>query len=373
MLGLYIGSTQFKAGKSLCACSMGVLLQRRGLKVGYMKPVGHSMKLVEEGCGDADALVVQEVLGQEAAPEVLTPLLCPANWNSFILASSKGALKQPDSCREEPEGAECGKLEEVAAAYASIAKGKDLMMVSGSGTFPSAGQFAGANGMALAERLDLRVILVENCEETINSDELLYARRCLGERLAGTILNKLAPSDIPLCAEWLTPYLEGHGVKVLGMIPHDPELNIIRSMNLAYELGGRIVAGNAAASAQGITGFLIGSMQVESFMMHLRSKNACAIVVGGDRTDLQLAALYGGSGNCLVLTGNLGPHELVRSKAEQQGVPIIVVKEDTYVVARRISRILKGQKFNDLEQINRGIGLFERSVNLDKILEAVKE
>lgn len=356
MPGLYIGSTQPKAGKTLCVCSMGVLLQKRGCKIGYMKPVGHNLKIVEAGSGDADALVVQEVLGLDAAPDVLTPVLRPDSWSTLSLTPRRQEL--------------AGSLELVRKSYAAVGKGKDLTLVSGSGMFPSAGQFAGVNGPTLVNELDLKVLLIESCDDSINFDAILFAKHLLGDRLLGVILNKLNEKNIPLAFKWMAPYLESYGVSVLGMIPYERELNVIRSMNLAYELGGRIVAGNSSASSTGITGFLIGAMQVDSFMMHLRAKSACAVVVGGDRTDLQLAALCQ-KGHCLVLTGNIGPHELVRSRAEKQGVPIIVVKEDTYVVARRIARVLEGQKFSDLEQINRGIRLFDSSIDLDLLLAAI--
>jgi BioD-like phosphotransacetylase family protein len=121
----------------------------------------------------------------------------------------------------------------------------------------------------------------------------------------------------------------------------------------------------------GVTGFTIGSMQIDNFMAHIRDKSSCAIIMGGDRTDLHLAALCDNS-NCLVLTGNIGPSELVRAKAEAKNIPVIAVKENTYAVARRISLILRNQKFVDLEQINRGIELFGRSINLDSLWKSVR-
>jgi BioD-like phosphotransacetylase family protein len=354
MLGLYIGSTNPRAGKTLCATSLGVLLQKKGLKVGYFKPVGDDPKAVEAGNGDAGALVVQELLGQEALPEDLTPVMCTSNLAALGLA----------------RGEDCGlqNLTAIKKAYGRIALGKDLTLVSGIGVFPAAGQFAGIDGLTLVNELNLQVLLVETIENGINFDALLFARRLLGKSFLGVILNKLPEVDVPLCRKWVLPYLKSYNVDVLGIMPNDQELNVIRCMNLAHALNGRIVAGNNRAAGMGITGFTIGSMQMDNFMAHIRNKSSCALIVGGDRTDLQLAALCD-SRNCLVLTGNIGPSELVRVKAEAQDVPVIAVKDNTYAVARRISRILKSHKFVDLEQINRGISLFERSIDLDRLWE----
>jgi BioD-like phosphotransacetylase family protein len=350
MLGLYIGSTHPKAGKTLCATALGVLLQKKGVKVGYIKPVGDDPKSVETGNGDAGALVVQELLGQDVLPEDLTPVMCALNWTALGMARCDDYAAR--------------NLTAVKKAYASIAKGHDLTLVSGVGVFPVAGQFAGVDGLTLVNELNLQVLLVETIENGINFDAVLFAKRLLGKRFLGVILNKLPKEDVHLCRKWVLPYLKSYDVDVLGIIPNDQELNVIRCMDLAYELKGRIVAGNNRAAGMGITNFTIGSMQIDAFMAHIRDKSSCAIILGGDRTDLQLAALCSNL-NCLVLTGNIGPSELIRVKAEAQDVPIIVVKENTFAVARRINQILKSHKFNDLEQINRGISLFDQSVDIE--------
>ncbi|MDR2892746.1 MAG: AAA family ATPase [Deltaproteobacteria bacterium] len=368
MPGLYIASTQPRAGKTLCACSLGVILQKRGYRVGYMKPMGYEHKQVEAGRGDAGALVVQELLGQEAMPEKLTPLLRPSGWPDlgawFSPLSSGSSFGQPGPANPAGPSAQ---LNDIRQAYAEISRGNDLTLVSGSGIFPAWGQFAGLDGLTLVNELDLRVLLVESCEDGFDFDSVLFMRKLLGERLCGVILNKIAPADLPLYQKLAATFLESRGVRVLGLIPQEPELNVIRCMQLSYELNGRIVAGNNSASALGIKDFIIGSMQVESFMAYMRSRSACAVITGGDRADLQLAAMCGKE-NCLVLTGNIGPGELVRSRAEQADVPVIVVREDTYTVARRIARILKGRKFNDLRQMDFGLRLLQNNADVDGLL-----
>ena len=79
MTGVYIGSTTSRSGKSLIAFSLGVLLQKKGCSVGYMKPVGHASQRKDEIFGDADALVAQEVIGQNLPADRLTPVLIPDN------------------------------------------------------------------------------------------------------------------------------------------------------------------------------------------------------------------------------------------------------------------------------------------------------
>lgn len=352
MQGLYIASTHPRSGKTLVSCSLGVLLQRRGYKLGYMKPIGEILKRVEAGNGDSDALIVQEVLGQYVLPEVLTPLMIPS-WSELILTQAEGYAEE--------------RLEAVKKSYAEISNGKDLMLLSGTSSAPFSGSFAGMDSMTLVKELDLKVILVERYESGINFDSLLFMNRMLEGRLVGCVLNDIPPDELPAVENVMEPFLRDSGVEVLGLVPHDPRLNSIRSLDLAFSLGGRIVAGNRNASNL-VEGFLIGTMQVDSFMTHLRGNPGSAVIVGGDRADLQLAALHGKC-PCLILTGNIGPHELVRTKAEEVGIPIIVAKEDSYEVARSMSRILKGKKFHELAQIQAGVTIVNESLRLDLLLE----
>lgn len=352
MKGLYIASTHPRSGKTLVSCSLGVLLQRLGHKVGFMKPLGEMLKRVEAGNGDADALIVQEVLGQYVLPEVLTPVMLPS-WSELILTKVENYAAE--------------RLEAVKKSYAEISAGKDLMILSGTSTAPFSGSFAGLDSMTLVRELDLKVVLVERYESGINFDSLLFMHKALEGRLVGCVLNDIPPNEIPAVENVMEPFLRDSGVTVLGLVPHDPRLNSIRCLDLAFSLGGRIVAGNRNASNL-VEGFLIGTMQVENFMTHLRANPGSAVIVGGDRADLQLAALHGKC-PCLILTGNLGPHELVRTKAEEAGVPVIVAKEDSYQVARSMSRILKGKKFHELAQIQAGVTIVNESLRLDLLLE----
>ena len=81
-----------------------------------------------------------------------------------------------------------------------------------------------------------------------------------------------------------------------------------------------------------VENFLIGTMQVENFMTHFRKHKNSAVIVGGDRSDVQLVALEGNC-PCLVLTGNLYPNDIILTRSEVLSIPIVVVRDDTFTVA----------------------------------------
>lgn len=355
MTGIYIGSTTHRAGKSLLAFSVGVLLQRAGFRVGYMKPIGRIAQTVDEVVGDVDAMVAQELIGQYAAPDVLSPVMMPKNLHS--LAIFEGTRKSGNT------------LACIAKAYNQLAEEKDAMVVCGTGTFPATGQFCEADGLAITRHLRLKTVLIERYNGRINYDALLYLKSILGDDLLGVVLNDVPVEETVEATRLLIPYLAHWGITTLGVIPREPRLSAIRISELAQGLSGWIVAGNRNAS-RCVESFFIGTMQVDNFMTHLRCHQDSAVIVGGDRTDLQLAALYT-SCPCLVLTGNFTPTELIRTRAESMGVPLICVREHAYTVARNMAAIIKGRKLRDLFQINLGISLVERTVDMHKVSGSV--
>jgi hypothetical protein len=72
----------------------------------------------------------------------------------------------------------------------------------------------------------------------------------------------------------------------------------------------------------------IGAMNVSSALKYFRKARNMAVVTGGDRTDIQLAALES-STQCLILTGHLPPSPLVIGRAEEMEIPVLSVDLDT--------------------------------------------
>ena len=350
MTGIYIGSTVPRSGKSLLSFSLGLLLQKAGHSVGYMKPLGRIPQKKDDLIGDADALVVQELLGQNVPADVLSPAVIPENLHSLVM------------CSPNPDIA----MSRICAAYESISSGKDVMLVSGSGSFPSTGRFCNADGLRVLRALGLKILFVERFAERLNYDALLFFKDLLGPEMLGVVLNDVPDAEMRDVSGLLVPYLQERGIEVFGVLGREPGLFAIRVADLAEGLDGRIVAGNAFASRTA-HGFLIGTMQVDNFMMHLRQRENCAVIVGGDRADLQLAALHASS-PCIILTGNIAPTEMIRARAESMGVTLISVQEQTYSVARAMSRILKAKKLRDISQIRLAVKLVENALDIQGIL-----
>lgn len=352
MPGLYIGSTSGFSGKNMLTMALGLHLQKEGYSIGYMKPIGAVPSKGSAQEGDADAFFVQDVLGLQEDPSLVTPVLVTEAFKKEAFTSTCPQL-----------------LSQVQTAYQSLEKGKDLVLVGGSGSFLYSGKYCGVDGLSVSKGLSTKVLLIDRYRNECNYDYLLAAKEFLGDQLIGVVLNDVPASQIGALQGSVEPMLQRQGVPVLGMIPHDPLMGAIKIADLAERLGGRIISAPGKADRV-IENFLIGTMQVENFMTHFRRHQNSAILVGGDRSDLQLVALEGKC-PCLILTGNLYPNDLILSRSEVLETPIIVVREDTYSVAQKMERILGSVKLRDMIKINHGAQLVNSAVDFAAVKRAL--
>ena len=101
-------------------------------------------------------------------------------------------------------------------------------------------------------------------------------------------------------------------------------------------------------------------------MLHFRKKKNAAVIVGGDRADVQLVALEGDC-PCLVLTGNLYPNDVILTRSEVLETSIIIVREDTFTVAKKMENLLTRHKMRDAVKVRQGAELVARHLRLDEL------
>ncbi len=352
MPGLYIGSTSGFAGKNLLAMSIALKFQHEGYKVGYMKPVGTLPSQTERTIGDEDALFVQEILGLRDDLELVTPVLLTHDLQMKLF--SEGC---PDLM---------GKVKK---AYDSLSQDKDLMLICGSGSYLHAGKYCNLSGIDVSQTLGAQVLLLDRFFKEFYYDYLISAKEVLGQDLIGVVFNSVPESRLQMVEQMLIPMLARRDIKVLGAIPQDTLLNAIRIADLANRLGGKIISVPVNPNMV-VENFLIGTMQVENFMTHFRKKKNAAVIVGGDRSDLQLVALEGKC-PCLILTGNLYPNDIILTRSEVLEVPIIVVREDTYTVAKKMENILESIKLRDKVKVDHGAKLLKSILDWQSIKQGL--
>ena len=343
--GIYVGSTSGYSGKNMVIMGLGLRLQKEGYKVGYMKPVGAMPEEREGKLGDEDAFFVQSVLGQNEDPQVVTPVVVTQDFKVKAFSGQCGDL-----------------MPSISKAYETLSKGKDVMIVAGSGSMYS-GRYCQVHAPKVISTLGIKALVIDRLQKEIGYDALAILKDILGEALIGVILNDIPANFLNEVETLINPFLERSGIKVLGVIPKDPLMGAIKVSDLAERLGGKVISAHNKADKV-VENFLIGTMQVENFMTHFKKNKNSAIIVGGDRSDVQLVALEG-SCPCLVLTGNLYPNDIILTRSEVLSIPIVVVRDDTFTVAKKMEAILSRHKLRDMIKIKQGAQLVSTCIDFD--------
>ena len=178
----------------------------------------------------------------------------------------------------------------------------------------------------VAEAVDASVLLVTRPID-LYIDDLLSAKRRLGSRLAGVVLNDVPSDKLESIATTVRPFLEAAGIPVLGMLPRSALLRSVSVKELVHQLKAEVLCRPDRLDLM-VETLTIGAMNVSSAMKYFRKARNMAVVTGGDRTDIQLAALES-STQCLILTGHLPPSPLVIGRAEEMEIPVLSVDLDT--------------------------------------------
>jgi hypothetical protein len=343
MVSLYVGSTSGYSGKSLVTMGLGLKFKKDGFRVGYIKPVGILPIKIENILSDKDAWFIYRALESkdpisEICPVVMTQELTVKAYKKNI----KGLL---------------GKIEK---SYQHLSKDKDIMIVGGSGSIYS-WSILGTSGLKVIRRLNAQAVIVVKYEGDYCVDYILQAKKDLKDHFIGVIFNKVTHEYKQGVEDYIVPFLKRTGVDIIGILPHDPLVGSITAEELNEMLGGKVLCCHDKLSNL-VERFLIGAMQVDRATEYFKRTKNNAVIVGGDRADIQLSAIESGT-ECLVLTGELYPSEIIISRAEQKEIPIIVVRDDTYSVAKKLEKLSVRLRLRDKAKVAHGVELVMENVN----------
>jgi BioD-like phosphotransacetylase family protein len=348
MVTLYVASSQSYSGKTLTSLVLATRWQRQNRKVGYFKPIGLLPVRSEDQLTDEDALFVARHLNLSASPSDLCPIVL-----------------DPNTCRTDTDSARS----RVRQAFEACCSGADVTVVSGTGEALTRGSSIGLNGVQAAEMLDAKVLLVGKCESLLDADPIIACHQALGDRLLGVILNLVPPREQERVWDIVVPCLEQMGMSVLGLLPRDPILHSVSVRELAEATGARFLCGRDSAEEL-VENFVVGAMGADRALRYFRRTPRKCVITGGDRSDIQLAALETPT-RCLILTGDLPPSHTVVARAEDLGVPMLLSRDDTLTTVATIEEMLGKMRVREPRKIEHAIEQFEAHLELAKLDKAL--
>jgi BioD-like phosphotransacetylase family protein len=353
MITLYITSTTPYAGKSALCVGLGKRFQRDGFKIGYMRPLTTSKTFIGECVVDDDADLMRQALGLTDPVEAIWPVcLDPPTVEAILRGKGQNYAKV------------------VKSAFAQVSRGKDIVLLEG-GSRCSQGLGIGLSADKIAAMFDAKVLTIAKYDVStvVLVDDLLADKARLGDRLLGVILNAVERNRMDFVLDAVIPFLKGKGIPVVAMLPLERLFASVSVRELADALQGDIICRPDLANEL-VENLMIGAMSVDAALTYFRRKLNKAIITGGDRPDIQLAALET-STKCLILTGNIRPNPLIVSRAEDSGVAIMLVKHDTMTAVQIAEQTFGKTRFHQEKKVERFQRMLAEHMDFEQLYQTL--
>ncbi|MDR1276072.1 MAG: phosphate acetyltransferase [Candidatus Accumulibacter sp.] len=328
----------------LTSVSLGVVraLQRIGVDVAYVKPIAQELT--------DNSIHFARELFRIPSPEALTL----QEAADYIASNQMSEL-----------------LEKIVTLCLSGGQGGALV-VEGLHTDPSY-SFISQLNVEIARNLKAGVVVVGNAALP---DPALISRLCISQyqngncTVVGTILNQ-APEGFDSDAAQRAL----GSVSLWGVVCENRQLKSPRTSDVAQRLNAKLISRGEIESRR-VHEMVIASRSVESIIPCLHP--GVLLITSGDRSDIILAAALAESRGIrlagLLLTHSSGISREVMDMAapalESSGLPILVVEDDSFVTARRITSIPAAVPYDDSDRMNAIVDTVAENLNLESIATA---
>ena len=322
---LLIASDSPGAGKTATALALANLAAKSGKKAAAVKPLA-------SGPDDPDC-------------------------KTYPKLGHAGPVDGGDSENASPD------ISDLSSTLADVAADSDVTFVE----LPNSVDPSGVS--AAAEALGASVLVVASYRRDLRGDDLGVWSNALGDRLAGVLVNGLTRYLGTEARANLLPSLEESRIPCVGLVPEDRLMLSLTVENVRSAFDGRYVVDEGDTDAP-LEWFQVGGLSLDPGEIRFGLYENNAVVVRGDRPDIQMSALNG-SASCLVLTGGIDPIEYILYEAREEETPVMVVEPDTLSTMSALNEVTSSARMDSKVKVERFAALLEANADLDPLWSAL--
>jgi BioD-like phosphotransacetylase family protein len=355
--GLCISGSQQHAGKTIVCLGLVRALLDRGLRVGFMKPVGQRYMDFEGYRIDEDAVLIEQTYALGGKPPHINPVTVPRGFTADY-------IDHPDP---EP------LIRAILAGYEEVSADKDIVILEGTG-HAGVGSVIDLSNARVAHLLRAPALVVATGGIGRPIDEFCLSANLFeteGVTVLGCVANKLLPSKRDQVSDYTARGLAHKHHEFLGGIARDRQLEAVTIRQILDELDATLI--NSAENLEGeITRGIIGAMAPHRALEEF-TPGALALIPG-DRDDLVITALSTASDGTapvagICLTGPVTPHATTMRLIERSLIPVLKTPKDTFEAATEIAEFVAKIRPGEVRKIEAAQRAVARYVSVDRILE----
>ena len=206
--------------------------------------------------------------------------------------------------------------------------------------------------------------LIVSIPSTMDSDADFSSR--FGSSVCGVVLNQVSKYAQIQTEHIMQQNLSSHDVLLLGTIPEDRTLLSLSVAQICENLSGQMF-GEVQNSESLVEHFMVGGFGMDPGEYSFATRDKKAVVVRGDRPDVQMSALNTDM-ECFIMTNGMDPIEYIKYEAVEEGVSIMIVQSDTLDTMENISKLQQLAEFDHPDKLSKAKKLVSDYVNIDQLL-----
>ena len=332
---------------------MGARFQQDGFRIGYLKPLSLQPWRIGSRITDEDAAFVKRVLNLPSEPWELSPVVITPEFLRLRLTDPN------------PEDLMVKVLE----AYHSASQDKDVLILEGGGSLRE-GYVFGLPTVGVVNKLGSQALVIAKYREEVRMlDDVLSTQARLGESFCGILINRVPEDAKDFVSKIAVPFLEKKNVKVFGVLPEVRGLSALTVGELIKLLDAEVLTKYQRSEAL-VENLTVGAMTADAALSRFRRSSNKAVITGGDRTDIQLAALET-STTCLILTGNLRPSPLVIKQAEEFGIAVLLVRTNTMETIEQIEKFFGKTRLGQTTKLKQFQTLMDTHLDKERLYQSI--
>lgn len=359
---IYVAASSQHVGKTTSTLGLVSGFMKKGLKVGYCKPVGQKFLDVNNLIVDKDTVLFADLIHFDLIPEYHSPVIL-----------GKGATEK---YLDNPDQYDLHGIISEAQRYMS--NNNDITIYEGTG-HPGVGSVAGLSNAKVAKLLDAGVVMIVEGGIGSTIDMLNMCTAIFRENdvpIVGVIINKVREEKIRKVEEYVKKWLDRNNLPLLGVIPYDQTLAYPLIRSIAKSVSGTIIY-NSDADNNKVSSILAGSLidleKLENSSDQLLVVATKALNGAIKKIDSieKLNKITTTSLSGIVATGQGNIDSNTLKFIEENNLPLIRTHLDTYGCVVKISKIEVKINRKTPWKVKKAIQLIENNVDFDSIMEKV--
>ncbi len=360
MACVFISATQQNVGKTTTSLGLYALFRSRGLRVGFIKPVGQRVIKRDGTTADEDAVLFQHVFDNRDSLADMSPVTIPRGFTRKYVFNRD---------RE-------GTFAKIDAAMEHVDAHSDV--VSGEGTgHAGVGSVIDASNADVARHLGAKVIVIGGGGIGKTVDEICLNKALFdraGANVIGAVVNKILPKRYDEIAAAVRQGLANNGVNCLAVMPFQESLTFPTVAQLKRELHLEVLAGGEYLDRR-VTDTIVAAMTPQNMIGHI--EDGSLIITPGDRVDNILVSISAhlvgqrkqtGAISGILLTGGLKPDPKIMQLLHDAHVPVLQSTLDTFHVAAMVDRLTVKISPQDTDKVQTAFDMIGEHMDTERLM-----